>query len=94
MLAAGEIGFVREGVRRTVDVVSNQSTGYCPDPASWAAVAAGLDRAGIDRPDGFTHPFVFRRCEACGERGIVRDDDFVCVFCGADLPREWNVDPG
>jgi hypothetical protein len=22
-----------------------------------------------------------------------REDDFVCVFCGSDLPALWNVDP-
>jgi hypothetical protein len=21
------------------------------------------------------------------------EDDFVCVFCGSDLPVAWNVDP-
>ncbi len=24
---------------------------------------------------------------------IVREDDFVCVFCGSDLPAAWKVDP-
>ncbi|MFC9588854.1 hypothetical protein [Streptomyces sp. NPDC056944] len=29
----------------------------------------------------------------CQEHNIVREDDFVCVFCGSDLPEAWNVDP-
>ncbi|MEV5609786.1 hypothetical protein [Streptomyces sp. NPDC052225] len=93
VLAAGEIGFVVTAAGPSVGEVSNQSTGYCPDLPSWAAVAAALDAAGIPRPDGFTHPVVFRRCERCQEHAIVREDDFVCVFCGADLPLHWNIDP-
>ncbi|MBC9711972.1 hypothetical protein H9Y04_05235 [Streptomyces sp. TRM66268-LWL] len=95
VLAAGEMTFVAEpsSGRWSVVEVTNQSTGYCPDPASWTAVAAALDRAGIEHPGGWTHEVAFRRCEACQERSIVREDDYVCVFCGAQLPRRWNVDP-
>ncbi|MGW1782373.1 hypothetical protein ACWCQQ_25025 [Streptomyces sp. NPDC002143] len=94
VLGAGEISF-RRGPRGAVRVheVSNQSTGYCPDPDSWPAVAAALDRAGIGRPDGFTHALVFRRCERCGENNVVREGVFVCVFCDGDLPLLWNVTP-
>ncbi|MFG2823756.1 hypothetical protein ACGFX4_30570 [Kitasatospora sp. NPDC048365] len=94
VLAAGEIGFGRVGGRWVVEQVSNQSTGYCPDVVSWPAVARALDRVGIDRPEGFTHAVVFRRCTACGECSVVRDGHFVCVFCDAKLPPGWNVDPG
>ncbi|MDQ0792551.1 hypothetical protein QFZ58_006748 [Streptomyces sp. B1I3] len=93
VLSAGEIGFVREADRWTVDEVSNQSTGYCPDVTSWSAVARALDRVELGRPSGFTHEVVFRRCPDCQEHNIVREDDFVCVFCGSDLPERWNVDP-
>ncbi|MFD7446072.1 hypothetical protein [Streptomyces sp. NPDC059909] len=72
--------------------VSNQSTGYCPDVSSWPAVAQALDCAGLERPSSFTHEVVFRRCPGCQELSIVREDDFVCVFCGSDLPEAWNVD--
>ncbi|MFB6613851.1 hypothetical protein ACFCV9_06500 [Streptomyces sp. NPDC056367] len=92
VLAAGEMGFRRESGRWVVAEVSNQSTGYCPDTTSWAAVAEALDAAGIAHPGGFTHEVVFRRCPGCGELGIVRDGDYFCVFCGAGLPEEWNVD--
>ncbi|MFE4449266.1 hypothetical protein [Streptomyces sp. NPDC056796] len=92
VLSAGEISFARESGRWTVGEVSNQSTGYCPDVTSWPAVAGALDDAEIGRPSGFTYGVVFRRCPRCQEHNIVREDDFVCVFCGGDLPEAWNVD--
>ncbi|WP_405828075.1 MULTISPECIES: hypothetical protein [unclassified Streptomyces] len=94
VLGAGEIGFRRESGRWVVREVSNQSTGYCPDAGSWTAVADALDAAGIGHPPGFTHEVVFRRCPSCRELNIVREEDFVCVFCDGALPREWNVDDG
>ncbi|MFJ9589145.1 hypothetical protein [Streptomyces acidicola] len=93
VLGAGEISFIREADRWTVSEVSNQSTGYCPDVSSWLEVARALDAVGLRRPSGFTHEVVFRRCPGCQEHNIVREDDFVCVFCGSDLPAAWNVDP-
>ncbi|WP_261717430.1 hypothetical protein [Streptomyces sp. FZ201] len=93
VLGAGEIGFVRETGRWGVGEVSNQSTGYCPDLTSWAAVARALDAVGLRRPSGFTYEVVFRRCTGCQEYNIVREDDYVCVFCGGELPTVWNVDP-
>ncbi|MFF8932421.1 hypothetical protein ACF1AO_34730 [Streptomyces longwoodensis] len=93
VLSAGEISFIREAHRWIVSEVSNQSTGYCPDGSSWTQVAHALDAVGLQRPSGFTHEVVFRRCTDCQERNIVRENDFVCVFCGSDLPVEWNVDP-
>lgn len=92
VLSAGEISFREESGRWAVDEVTNQSTGYCPDVSSWPAVAEALDRAGIVRPSGFTHEVVFRRCPSCRQLNIVREEDFVCVFCDEVLPQEWNVD--
>ncbi|WP_443046767.1 hypothetical protein [Streptomyces sp. NBC_00247] len=93
VLGAGEIGFTREADGWTVDDVSNRSTGYCPDVSSWPAVVGALDRAGLPRPDGFTHEVVFRRCPGCQEHNIVREDHFVRVFRDGELPAIWNVDP-
>ncbi|MFB7313143.1 hypothetical protein [Streptomyces sp. NPDC056192] len=93
VLSAGEISFMRETDRWAVSEVSNQSTGYCPDVSSWSEVARALDDVELGRPSGFTHEVVFRRCPTCQEHNIVREDDFVCVFCGSDLPAVWNVDP-
>lgn len=91
VLSAGEMSFRRESGWWVVEEVSNQSTGYCPDISSWPAVAKALDRIGIHRPHGFTHKVVFRRCHSCRGLNIVREEDFVCVFCGEDLPREWSA---
>ncbi|MFG2432576.1 hypothetical protein [Streptomyces sp. NPDC048590] len=93
VLSAGEISFMHEADRWAVSEVSNQSTGYCPDISSWPEVARALDDVGLRRPSGFTLEVVFRRCPGCQEHNIVREDDFVCVFCGSDLPAVWNVDP-
>ncbi|MFD6187564.1 hypothetical protein [Streptomyces goshikiensis] len=93
VLSAGEIGFVRETDWWAVSEVSNQSTGYCPDISSWSEVARALDDVDLGRPSGFTHEVTFRRCPGCQEHNIVREDDFVCVFCGSDLPAAWNVEP-
>ncbi|MEU1616248.1 hypothetical protein ABZ479_02975 [Streptomyces sp. NPDC005722] len=89
VLAAGEIAFAarREGGWEVTEV-SNQSTGYCPDPdASWPALAAALDRAGLARPAWFTQAVVFRHCPRCGERNLVKDGDFTCALCEAPLTR-------
>ncbi|MDX2539522.1 hypothetical protein [Streptomyces scabiei] len=95
VLGAGEMSFRKESGQWVVGEVSNQSTGYCPDVSSWRAVARALDTAGIDHPAGFTHEVAFRRCPACGQLNIVREEYFVCVFCDEELPQEWNVDgPG
>ncbi|SNT28619.1 hypothetical protein SAMN05421812_104249 [Asanoa hainanensis] len=92
VLAAGEITFGENSDGYFVEAVSNQSTGYCPDPDCWPAVAEALDRLDLPHPGGFTAPLTFRRCPACGERNIVRDADFTCALCAADLPAAWNFD--
>jgi hypothetical protein len=90
VLSAGELFFlVRDDGVEVVDA-SNQSTGYCPEPASWPAVAAALDHIGVAHPGRFTVEVVFRRCETCGERNVVKDGWFVCGVCGAELLGEWN----
>jgi hypothetical protein len=79
-----------EGNAVQVIGVSNQSTGYCPEPESWPAVEAALTRAGLAAPDGFVLACVFRKCVACGEKSIVKNHVFECLLCGADLPAEYN----
>ncbi|XVU21699.1 hypothetical protein ACQPZJ_31055 [Actinoplanes sp. CA-054009] len=90
LLAAGEMMFARDASGWRVLEVSNQSTGYCPDPDCWPAVREALDRLGIAHPGDFTNKVVFRRCPSCGERNIVRDGDFTCALCDSELPAEWN----
>ncbi|SBT52451.1 hypothetical protein GA0070611_5642 [Micromonospora auratinigra] len=91
VLAAGEVTFVRRTGGAAVVEVTNQSTGYCPEPSCWPAVAEALDRAGLDRPGGFTAEFVFRCCPRCAELNVVKEAVFVCAMCGDDLPASWNL---
>lgn len=93
VLSAGEIIFLQDQGRWMVSEVSNQSTGYCPDPASWPAVKDALDRAGLKHPGHFTDPITFRRCPQCQEPNLVKDDYFFCAVCETELPRAWNLDP-
>jgi hypothetical protein len=90
VLSAGEMFLRGTAGGPEVMEVSNQSTGFCPEPASWPAVAAALNRLGIPHPGRFTQEVVFRRCSACGERNVVKDGWFICGSCGADLPADWN----
>jgi hypothetical protein len=87
--SAGEITFAVEATVEVV-VVSNQSTGYCPEPQSWPAVAAALSAAGLEPPPGFIPACVFRRCPACGNINVVKDDLFECGVCAAELPAAYN----
>jgi len=90
--SAGEMTFTVAASRLSVTWVTNQSTGYCPEPDSWPAVRAALERAGIAAPDGFSQEFIFRRCPNCGSINLVKDDLFECGLCSESLPEEWNVD--
>jgi hypothetical protein len=92
VLSAGEMTFAISDKEVLVVRVTNQSTGYCPEPESWPAVVAALARAGLTAPEGFTPAFVFRRCVRCGETSIVKDGWFVCGTCDAALPGVWNFD--
>lgn len=89
VVAAGELVVVAEPICRVTEI-TNQSTGYCPDTNCWSAVSSALRQAGVAHPEAFTLQFVFRRCPACGERNLVKDNWFVCALCEAELPREWN----
>lgn len=90
VLSAGEITFTVEIQGIAVSAITNQSTGYCPEPESWLSVAAALDNAGIPYPPGFTAAFLFRRCEACGMTNIIKEDVFECGVCQSELPTIWN----
>jgi hypothetical protein len=90
VLSAGEMFFLVTRDEPKVAEVSNQSTGFCPEPTSWPVVAEALDRIGIRHPGRFTHEIVFRRCPSCEERNIVKDGWYSCGVCSAELPAEWN----
>ena len=90
--SAGEMTFAVDKLRLAVQVVhvTNQSTGFCPEPESWPALEAALDAAGISHPDGFSVKMIFRRCPKCGATNIVKDEWFECALCRGALPSEWN----
>ena len=90
VLSAGEITFGWNSKKLGVESVSNQSTGYCPEPESWAAVQLALERLGIDSPRGFSPEFIFRRCPQCDQTNLVKDSHFYCGVCEAELPQSWN----
>ena len=90
VLSAGEMTFQVLGKTVEVSQVSNQSTGYCPEPESWPAVQGALGKAGISPPDGFDPVFQFRRCVQCGAKNLIKDDIFECGVCSAPLPVDWN----
>lgn len=88
--AAGEVRFAASRAAFVVAEITNQSTGYCPDPDCWPAVVAALGAASVPGPDGFTSEFVFRKCPQCGQVNLVKEDEFVCAVCDAVLPARWN----
>ncbi len=85
--AAGELTVARGEAGWEVEDVTNQSTGYCPEPSCWPEARDALGRAGLTPPDAFTRAFVFRTCGACGALQIVKEAWFVCAECGEDLPE-------
>ena len=92
VLSAGELIATCDRDRVRVTDISNQSTGYGPEPESWPAVAKALDDAGIAHDGSFTYEATFRRCPSCKQRNLVKEDWFECAMCGNALPRTWNFD--
>jgi len=90
VLCAGEIGFVINDSQLEIIELSNQSTGYCPEPKSWYAIHHALQTAQISHPDFFTLAITFRLCDVCHTKNIVNDHHFYCANCDASLPLEWN----
>ena len=92
VLAAGEITFDRSESQIFVAEITNQSTGYCPEPDCWNVVARVLDRLRIQRPEFFTKAFTFRRCDKCGNTNLIKDDIYECAVCDSLLSKDWNFD--
>lgn len=81
---AGELTLVLSAAGVEVSEVSNQSTGYCPEPTAWPAVAEAVAAAGLAGPEGFERECVFRRCVGCGIVNVVKGE-WECAACGAAL---------
>lgn len=92
VLSAGEMTIETVGDEVIVERVTNQSTGYRPEPESWAALASSLDRISVEHPDGFDPESVFRRCPTCSQINIVKDQWFICGVCQSTLPDSWNFE--
>ena len=89
VLSAGEMTFEISTDLVTASYVTNQSTGYCPQPESWCHVAKALDNANLERSDDFDVRFEFHRC-SCGQINLIKDEVYECGVCEAELPRDWN----
>ena len=87
VLGAGEVQFDANG---TVAWLSHYSSGYCPDATCFEFVGEAFGGAGVAVPPAFSHAVVFRKCPSCGERNVIKDDDFTCALCEATVPEEWN----
>lgn len=88
VLSAGEITFELSKQKIFISQITNQSTGYCPSPASWSAVQKALEKIGIKHHTYFTTAFEFRVCKNCGWINIIKDAYFVCenIECQNELP--------
>lgn len=89
--SAGEMFLARRKDGWEVQDISNQSTGYCPEPASWSEVAATLDQIPLPHPGTFTQVYLFRRCPGCQQLNLIKEQVFVCALCDSELPQEWNL---
>lgn len=87
VLAAGELVVSDDG---EICCASNQSTGFCPDPECWSAVARTLDGIPLEHPGDFTVKVTFRLCPGCNQRNIVKDNWYYCELCDHELPPHWN----
>ncbi|MEO1762594.1 MAG: hypothetical protein AAFR83_11615 [Cyanobacteria bacterium J06629_18] len=90
VFSAGEIFFQKSKSGLEIVEITNQSTGFCPQPESWKDVVKALSFINILHPSSFTTEFIFRRCCACHQVNIVKDDSFICCVCAAKLPQIWN----
>jgi hypothetical protein len=92
VLSAGEITFMVRPTTVEVTDITNQSTGYCPEPESWDAVEVALDQIGLTHPSDFTTAYQFRRCNNCETTNIIKDDWYECAVCQFPLSTLWNYD--
>lgn len=90
VLSAGEMTFVYNDKKIFIENITNQSTGYCPEPSSWSAVKSALDQMKIVHPTYFEPAFCFRRCTYCRQTNLIKDNWFVCAVCESELPKHWN----
>ncbi|WP_145230449.1 hypothetical protein [Gimesia algae] len=92
VLSAGEMTFAYQNADYHLERITNQSTGYCPEPDSWQVVDSALKQLGIQYPDFFEPAYDFRRCPRCTQINLIKDNYYYCAVCETDLPAFWNCD--
>jgi len=92
VLSAGEITFEIANKQTSVIAITNQSTGYCPEPSSWSVVARALQKANLEGPDYFTDAYEFRYCYQCQHINLIKEQVFECAICESMLDINWNLD--
>lgn len=90
VLSAGEMTVDLNNDHVDIVAITNQSTGYCPEPESYPAVKLALSKTDIPHPPHFTTAYDFRLCDVCGTTNLIKDDWFVCGVCDRDLSLTWN----
>lgn len=88
VFAAGEMTFSLDAAQ--VLFVTNQSTGYCPQPESWQVLSEVLAKTDMHYPEYFNKAFHFRRCTKCKQINIIKDNIYECAICQAQLDTKWN----
>jgi hypothetical protein len=92
VLSAGEVTFRIDNNHIEIPYITNQSTGFCPEPRSWTAVDKALKKTDINYPNNFSVNFVFRLCTNCNTINIVKEDSYLCAMCNHTLEKQWNLD--
>jgi hypothetical protein len=91
VFSAGEITFEIIHDKVKISQITNQSTGYCPEPSSWPSVDKALSRTDLKYPAAFTSEFKFRRCLNCQTINIIKEEFFFCAVCDSQLPSDYNI---
>jgi hypothetical protein len=91
VLAAGEVEFGDGGA--SLARLSNQSSGFCPEPETLGLVQEVFATLGLQSPGRFDPECHWRRCE-CGQVVLRKEGDDACPCCGTTLPTAWNLATG
>jgi hypothetical protein len=92
VLSAGEVTFRINNNHVEIPYITNQSTGFCPEPKSWIAVNKALKKTNIKHPNKFSVNFIFRLCTNCSTINIVKENFYLCAVCNHALEKQWNLD--
>lgn len=90
VLSAGEMTFEvnRKNMVQNIAQITNQSTGYCPSPASWKKLEKTLTSFNIEYPENFDPAYIFSYCVHCQSLKIIKDNHYFCAYCNNALPTD------